>query len=882
MADRSSRSSVDLSRVTQSGSRVQSRVVPRPTPEIIPATQGLEGLRLAFSEFGGALSSAANTIGEAEQRARLADIENENRRQEALAQQDAFSAQGLTRDNYRSFVREDMDDDLDYTTAFEITVGSRLGAQMVQEARSQLSALPPGQDPRAALEGFLASQWGGGTDSEIVNATALRSFWEGVEPAIAEQYDRTSSYQIAQGVYSLQGEISEVIRGGGTIDADQIVEWTDRLRVLDPEHAANAPIAIANTILSVAPDDAMSINRVMDVLSSPGSGVNGQSFFESFPETRRMISEGLTQNYRNTAEWDAEQAYNNLEDMFREAEASGDIDTLARIGVLLETTRNTYGGYSRYSSLSGRLATALEGVAEVQVGVNQVGEMLYGDMTWDQSVVQEYQGRYIQAVGGAIFSDDPSQQIAAARIVADSNFLNTDDRAALARRLSPVSRFSPQERAQAFRFYESLQGIMGNERAAMLGSEFMDDETARFYNLISRAAALSEQSLEEIFARYDPLQRVDEQARRTTFAEITPDNDTDVEARRKIDGEIIGAINDHFGEEGLFGIDLLGGEDPDVIIPPDVMDMLRDQFRVDLIQIGQGNSDDWREIAQNVGETAASRLAVAPAADGRNRVWINRMAPTVYGTDTPTVRLGTQVFNSDMGTVENTLETSRTDLTHLAESLPETLSASGLELRPTQPELGLYEVSDRGRPVVFAVGETYAFGEGDTRTEFQLPADGTLASQIIDTNLGSEHFYLVPWPSASDAQAYFLHYEPHFRSLEDIARDYSRPQTFGDRMWHNDVLGEPLPPRVDDTVRVDPGGRTQREVAEISLNPEADLADLSDNELEWSHRRLSRWMVEFTNDSETDLNELNQMRSALNNLEAEVARRRDRRWSPRR
>ena len=41
---------------------------------------------------------------ESGQRARLADIENENRRQEVLAQQDAFSAQGLTRDNYRSFV----------------------------------------------------------------------------------------------------------------------------------------------------------------------------------------------------------------------------------------------------------------------------------------------------------------------------------------------------------------------------------------------------------------------------------------------------------------------------------------------------------------------------------------------------------------------------------------------------------------------------------------------------------------------------------------------------------------------------------------------------------------------------------------------------------
>ena len=77
---------------------------------------------------------------------------------------------------------------------------------------------------------------------------------------------------------------------------------------------------------------------------------------------------------------------------------------------------------------------------------------------------------------------------------------------------------------------------MGTSRQPCWGSEFMDDETARFYNLISRAAALSEQSLEEIFARYDPLQRVDEQARRTTFAEITPDNDTDVEARQKIDG----------------------------------------------------------------------------------------------------------------------------------------------------------------------------------------------------------------------------------------------------------------------------------------------------------------------------------------------------------
>ena len=54
-------------------------------------------------------------------------------------------------------------------------------------------------------------------NSEIVSATALRSLGRR-QTAIAEQYDRTSSYQIAQGVYSTSGEISEVIRGGGTID----------------------------------------------------------------------------------------------------------------------------------------------------------------------------------------------------------------------------------------------------------------------------------------------------------------------------------------------------------------------------------------------------------------------------------------------------------------------------------------------------------------------------------------------------------------------------------------------------------------------------------------------------------------------------------------
>ena len=68
-----------------SGPSVRSELIPRPVPRILPATTGLRGLAVAFHNFIGRASSAADTLIEAEHQSKLKKIERENAEQRRRA-----------------------------------------------------------------------------------------------------------------------------------------------------------------------------------------------------------------------------------------------------------------------------------------------------------------------------------------------------------------------------------------------------------------------------------------------------------------------------------------------------------------------------------------------------------------------------------------------------------------------------------------------------------------------------------------------------------------------------------------------------------------------------------------------------------------------------
>ena len=288
----------------------QSENVAFPVPEVKSAAAGLEGLSSALSQFFGGVGNAIGTMMQAHHAVTMADIRQENDEQSAKGVADAYNAKSMGDiDPYLS-------GDRDYYDSFSKTLAAKTGSDLANQFIIGLSQKPlDGTDPQAELDSFLKTNLkngdGFGTGNHVFDAVLLDSVYKGTENAVnAFKLDQVK-LQFQKGRENLDAYIhSTWTRLDSGWQVQSLMKHGETLSPEDPKAGRAFVIASMIDSAGAAPKEGQKLLRL---LSEPGSGDGNRSFKEMFPAAYNDVDEKLAQKFKSDITVEGQQAYDGIE-----------------------------------------------------------------------------------------------------------------------------------------------------------------------------------------------------------------------------------------------------------------------------------------------------------------------------------------------------------------------------------------------------------------------------------------------------------------------------------------------------------------------------------------------------------------------------------------
>ncbi len=660
---------------------------------------GLESLGQVFSNFFNQASSALDSVREGVAHGEAQRIKQENAAQKRQALGDALTGKNMD---------PELVGDLDYYDAFRSVTAQRDGFSAYQDfhkwyLNDWLPENPTG-DLMAARERWASENLTGSDDADY-EGQVLASFFNQSDSLISTHEEAAVKFQTAKGIEALGSAIDAEV-AGGTMSAATLASFIEKARILDPLNSAEAPARVASALLASANNHPERMMAVAGLLEEPGTGVNGKSFAQSWPETYSKYETDAVSNWQSINTTKEMVLFSALDDRLREAKTSED---LVQLSVDVLKFRQTHGALGKTGELLDQIAVKAAKIDKTETAFQGIDAYLLGDTgavspadlrkNWsdymeqrvgtrnimDPRIEHEQAASIIQGLKGVI-PEEVKNQVSSA-------ITNTKDGASQVRAINLIN---------------DLTATTGKEYA----KDYLSATAAQMYEQVAAISQVSSEPMESIISRVNEA-RDGVKDWNADWKTITGAADS-----TKAEDSVRKVINDNLwttlGQPGWLGGSLpFGGRG--VTIPPTLDKTIMDVARQKAIEAG-ANGRGWEEGVKDAISSIAANAEIIPGANGQLLLQLDADKDTRYigedGVEATRPRLGFAVPNPTTGQMVDTMQVYQDQLDALSLSdnwVFQDGSTDGVSLSPRSNSVftasGLLEVYQDGEPITFAAGD---------------------------------------------------------------------------------------------------------------------------------------------------------------------------------
>jgi hypothetical protein len=758
---------------------VQEHVVPHDTYKA-PGVTGLEGVGQSMAQFFGLVQGA---LGDVQQGIAIGEKERiaaENKAQKAQAANDFYAGKEMDKS---------LTGDLDYYDTYRSLLAVKTGDQASKDftdyfLKTWAPANPTG-DLSAARDAWVKDNLAGSQDSDFT-AQTLAQFYQSTDKMVSNQKETAVKNQIDQGKQTLSAAINADV-SSGTFTPDRIPFYIQSYKTLDPLNPYEGASFVAGELSTAArnnPDKGMS---VVNALSKAGTGVNGKSFAESFPDAFAALNSKVVENWTSVKTMDQWNTIDGLRQRAMKFQEMSDGDLQTWLQDLTIAT-SKYGSPPVMDAMRGALATEMERRAVTGAGIEQTRQMLYQDLPKDESTLKKFLPDFFKQKLGIdnILKGDP--KVVADVLVRAGGVVPDDYKVQLSSALTSFE--NPKAQAAAAQILLNVQNARDLGFAdKLLGS----DDASRYLHHIAAEQNVTDEPLDASIMRANETRRNKKELAWSDVVKVSSGENVADKVNSAIDDSVAKAA------KATSWIPFWGTS---VTIPPDVRQTISD-YALNVVEDRGNQGVDWQTAVDEAVTRMGSRGEIRPG-NGNYMFTLNTDVPTQWeatdGKMHTRPRLGFAEFNRTTGQPVNTVQVYESQLGALGKvhgALLPSGNISGVALSDANPyaaSVGAYSVLQDGRPINYLPGEPIHvkvpttvkfmtmngdFAEAPSFTDgtIKFPADPRNDPALADL---PEGFGFVPMPLANGQTSWLLAYRPNFgdqagKTLDQRAREWKQP-----------------------------------------------------------------------------------------------------------
>ena len=655
--------------------------------------------------------------------------------------------------------------DQSYAQAYAKTAGQQHGFDLFGQWYNQVyKNAAPGDNLATQTDAFLKQEYGQGTGNPDYDAAALSHFKGMTDRLVLEHQQNSVKAVVSDGLQSLDSVVAGMARSG-QLSPDSMNELAARYRALDPMNPAAAPLRLAHALSAGYDGTPAYAQNVSSWMNQPGTGVNGKSFAESFPEEAQKTQKQLVSDYTHVNSIDGLNAYQKAkEDLFNAKTAQDYTNVLASV----EKVRQQYGGVSEFNTIRQAAAAQLDKFAEQETSINSIGQMAVHAMPVDPKVVNTYFDAYLDKMG----VDPMKDPYKAGYIASQLGMVPAGLKDNMSRAMEDPT--NPTGQIAAFNFYHTIAAAYNDPMAA---KREMSDTAKAVFDYAEELRKTQGDNLPQIFQQIGQNMDVVRKGKEVTWATLTGQKEADAvtAVNNQIGASLKGSIWNATGvfQDGRFS------NSENVTIDPLTQRTLADVAKNAALIAGRNGQSDWKSSVDQTIQNAKDRLEIIPGNNGAAMVRFKEMPDYAPDGKTPLVHFGVSVMNPATRQPEDTLATYRSDLGDLAKALPGVVPDTSRVSIATQSlmpgaDRGVYQVQRDGRSINFVPGQDLdVLGTKQTLSKDFTAAGKQLQILLPQTKGGG--WVLVPNDPVSPS-GYMLGYQPRLtgeaKTLDQKASEY--------------------------------------------------------------------------------------------------------------
>lgn len=727
-------------------------------PQVQSSRAGLEGMGDAFARFFGSAQSALGNLQQIAHEGELRRIEEENEAQQVQATNDFYSG----RDMDQSLMNDD-----DYMDTYRGLQANRVANGSARDfmAWYETDFLPnnPMGDLDQARDMWVQQNLMGISDPEV-QAQALSHFYQRTETMLSTHMENTIRMERAQNWQTLSEALYDDIESGSLNSAG--VEWyIEAARRLDPLNFMEAAPRIVATMMASVRNNPAHGQQIIQLLSQQGTGVNGRSFAESFPDAFADFQSGALNAYIQTNTLEEREYFQGIEDTIINTPNMTTAD-IASLTAQIQYGEQRYGAANRADQLRGVLASQMNQIAQGQADLSMMRTIMNTPGFTDASFVREHFGDYLQDEYGTqnILDIPPS------RLARDLSRLDgvvpEDISASLSEAL--MNGNNPEAQQRALEILTTLEAT----RDTPYARRFLSSDADRYFNQVMGHLE-AQVPVTEALARVHEARGLGVDPSEVDWRQVT-NTTTTGDAMTSIDRTIDGQIQTYLDTNGW----VTGAFTQNVNLPTRTLTQIREYAQLIYAERGETDGFTMDMAVQQAVEHFMPMAEMVGTLDHPSIILLDpdeMLVPDENGQMVPRVQLSTQAQVPGTGAVVNTRQIYEDELNQLTEIAPwvfegGTSSEVGLGYQTRVP--GAWTVRQNGNPVSFAVDEALTY-DG---THYVFPETAAEVEAMFDGVLPEGFGFVANRDSFGELIGWDLMYRPHYngedRTLSDMAETH--------------------------------------------------------------------------------------------------------------
>jgi hypothetical protein len=675
----------------------QSRVIPREVPEFRSAMTGLDGLSEAFSRFFGQASSAIDSFRKGAMIVEKQRIEQENAAQQKQAVSDFYSGREMD-----GALTNDLDYYDTYRGLLAIKTGNDAAVEFDKFYREEWLPANPQGDLESARTQWIKDNLVGGEDKEFEGAS-IASFVKATDKMVGDQRENAARIQIEQGKQNLTAALNADAKNG-ELTPERVAFYIEAARKIDPLNPHEAAPFVADAVMAAIEANPNQTTALLDLLTKPGTGVNGKSFAESFPEAFAEKQRKAVENWEGVNSFDERMAVDALKEKSFQFERMTDDELTGEfLNEWLAATAK-FGKSNELMAIKRSFEEEIDRRTAVSVDYAAADAMLYGDAQPDPTILRKVMPDPVymeQKLGTAdILKADPVD--AAAYLIRSKGAVAEDFKTQISGALLAFE--NPQAQLRALTLLNELQA----GRTKGFAELFLSSEAQRYFDHVSFIMTGTDEPMDAVVQRVNEVRRsVDMNTGWKDLGAGDTAEKANAAVRDRVEGNIEKLLNGGNWLTNLFG--------EDVNIDPVTMQTISD-YALGEAQVLAKQGLTWEQAVDKATSKLLGRATVIPA-NGVYNFSLDTDEPPFWtdaeGKVQPRVRLGFTVINPNTGKAVNTVEVYEKQLKEFGErrgSLIPGGDVDAVSLSPYYPQVtgvGSYTVTEGGDPIVFDAGDSF-------------------------------------------------------------------------------------------------------------------------------------------------------------------------------